>query len=508
MTRLFVVDDEPITSRWIESVVERSEFHVIGSAYDGAEALAKLPGLNADIVLTDIKMPRMDGLELIRSLRDTHPDVDIAILSSYSDFRFTSEAIRLGADDYLLKSEVSDHELLTALRRIVAARVRDSADRVSSPPDVSTPPSPPAERAGIVAELRPEIREWIAEIFRDERGIGAVISVAAALPDIGGICLSSLDHFGWSGEYRALESAGGILCARAGPESEMPERELLSALNLVYRRIGAFDLRAVRFGATISSHSPETAGAALTNAEETLQSISFYDEWADAGDRRILVFEELAANLLDLRRGAQEVLYAADMGRHREAAKLADALIARVDTGARVIASKLLDLAATLLSRLDPDIDLFGRLRTISRFSELKRLCREVFISIADPQPGDPHQTGDHVRRARDYIERNYADSQISLEHVAEYVSLTRTYFADVFHRKTGVTFHTYLSRLRLEKAESLLVNTTMRITEISRSVGFTNSSSFTRFFRRHRHETPQKFRSRMLGSGKAGPTA
>src|SRR6056297_3789262 len=118
--RLLLVDDEPLTAKWIESVLSYpdSEYQIVDTAYDGYEALRKISETQVDIVITDIKMPEMSGLDLIREIKGINNNIRILIISSYSDFRFTSEAIRLGADDYLLKSEISEIELKSSIDRI------------------------------------------------------------------------------------------------------------------------------------------------------------------------------------------------------------------------------------------------------------------------------------------------------------------------------------------------------------------------------------------------------
>ena len=143
---LFLVDDEPLTAKWVEEILKNRapSVGIAGKAGDGREALESLRNCLADILITDIKMPGMDGLELIRQVKQRHPEMYIIILSSYSDFRFTSEAIRLGADDYLLKSEITDEDLHQALDRFSRLRGKQ-APREQGVPEESLRASPEAD---------------------------------------------------------------------------------------------------------------------------------------------------------------------------------------------------------------------------------------------------------------------------------------------------------------------------------------------------------------------------
>ncbi|MBD2847527.1 response regulator [Paenibacillus sp. IB182496] len=105
MPSVLVVDDELPFCRALRSLVETvdSRFTVVGEAYDGAEALVQLQAKKPDVLMTDIRMPMMDGLQLIEEAKRLQPGLITIILSSYPDFAYTQSAIRLRTDDYLLK---------------------------------------------------------------------------------------------------------------------------------------------------------------------------------------------------------------------------------------------------------------------------------------------------------------------------------------------------------------------------------------------------------------------
>ena len=114
MVKVFLADDEIVVREGIRNNFpwEETEFSLVGEAPDGEMALAMLQDIKPDILITDIRMPFMDGLELCRALNATMPWMYIVIISGYDDFAYAKEAISIGVKEYLLKP-VSVQELKT-----------------------------------------------------------------------------------------------------------------------------------------------------------------------------------------------------------------------------------------------------------------------------------------------------------------------------------------------------------------------------------------------------------
>ncbi|MEC0232427.1 response regulator, partial [Paenibacillus alba] len=115
---VLVVDDEPIIRLGLRTLVdwEANGFTYAGDAEDGLEACELLDALNIDIVITDLIMPRMDGLALIRTLKERNRPISAVVLSCMDDFTYVKEAMKLGAKDYMLKPTMEPESLLEILR--------------------------------------------------------------------------------------------------------------------------------------------------------------------------------------------------------------------------------------------------------------------------------------------------------------------------------------------------------------------------------------------------------
>lgn len=132
MLRVILADDEQYERDYLEKVIKESYpnlLEIVHKAVDGVDLLEKLEACKAQIVLLDIKMPRMDGLKAAEEIRKKHPDIQIVIISAYSDFAFAKKAIKLGVMDYLLKPYL-DSELRETLDKVIA-RVREREDSLS-----------------------------------------------------------------------------------------------------------------------------------------------------------------------------------------------------------------------------------------------------------------------------------------------------------------------------------------------------------------------------------------
>ena len=138
MYRVVLVDDERLIIRGLSSVVPWAELgcEVAGVAYDGKTGLELIRSLRPDIVLTDIRMPNMDGLTMLAALRSEYPEIQTAVLTAYRDFDYARQAITLGVFRYLLKP--SDLNELKETFRLMAARLDARPARKEEEPEEET----------------------------------------------------------------------------------------------------------------------------------------------------------------------------------------------------------------------------------------------------------------------------------------------------------------------------------------------------------------------------------
>ena len=130
MGKVMIVDDELLVRIGLRSTIswQKYGFTIVADAANGQEAISKFDTTDPDILITDIRMPGMDGIELIKILKKKKPKLKTIILTNYDDFAYTQEALKLGADEYLLKSTLDNQTLLPILKRLWSKVQQESVE--------------------------------------------------------------------------------------------------------------------------------------------------------------------------------------------------------------------------------------------------------------------------------------------------------------------------------------------------------------------------------------------
>lgn len=120
MYKVIIVDDEKIVRIGLKTIIKWNEngYELVGEAKDGISAFSMVQKYNPDIIITDLKMPNLDGIGLIKKLKEENYKCKVLVLSNYSDFELVKEAMKLGAVDYILKLTMQPDDLLKILNQM------------------------------------------------------------------------------------------------------------------------------------------------------------------------------------------------------------------------------------------------------------------------------------------------------------------------------------------------------------------------------------------------------
>ena len=548
MVKVYLVEDEIIIRQSIKNSIdwEKEGYEFVGDASDGELALPVILKEKPDILITDIRMPFMDGLELSRMVKAELPDIKIVILSGYDDFEYAKQAIKIGVAEYLLKP-VSSAVLLEHLSEI-AEKVRDEREDL-------------ALKKVYYQEMQ-ENEELIKMKFLGEL-ISGKLSLADAMEK------GKRFHMNLSGPFYRIILFKFI-------QEDHVQAEQSEALAEAYEAVGNYvdGLKdAFRF-----QRGVEGWAFLLTSVEEDMEAQT--ERFIEGLKEVIAPFEALtwfggigseAARLRELRYSFREAdkafagrfvqepnqIISVEQLNYEQLDNEFDAnifgeinqfdqIITRfLSSGSReevesfvgalfsVISEDhfrslmirqyiIMDIYATVLAfckklRKDTGADgeAAGQMESLRENEEiLKRavLTAESVDDIKDyigtlldhvielRNTLSGRRYSDIIRTARKRIEQDYMSEDISLNTVAAEVCMSPSYFSSVFSKEMGKTFIEYLTEVRMEKAKQYLVCSSMKTSEISYEVGYKDPHYFSYIFKKTQGCTPKEYRAARKG--------
>ena len=527
--RVLLADDEEEIRTGISRKIDWASlgFCLVGEAGNGAEALELAEQLQPDVVLTDIKMPFMDGLELCRRLRQSLPGAKLVVFSGFDDFEYARQAVGMGVSEYILKpiNAMELSEVLTKLRRQLDQQHLERRDMETMRRRYEE--SLPVLRGLfytrlLSGQLRPDqVQDRAARYEIDlPSGLWTAALVHADLPGDGAdfdrdeLVLLSIqsfleEHFvleGCAARAVLFGDAVALLVQLAGADQLYPFLEELERLSLLSRSYLGIPLTA---GAGLPCRGPEELHRSMEGARSALD----YRALTEGG--RVIYIGDLEPQSdaeLSFEEEDQRALSAAiKLGSPQQVEEVVLGLIGRLKQAGLSLSKCRLFLLelVTCLIRLARSggvavEEVFGSNFTgavsISDFSSLEELgrwlgerCRKLHELLGRRRTDS---AGRLVERARDYIAGHYADERLSVESLCSHIHLSPTYFSTLFKREVGMSFTAYVTQVRMEEAVRLLRDTDEKTYRIAERTGYSDPNYFSYVFKRRFGVSPSKFRA------------
>ncbi|WP_319559278.1 response regulator [Marispirochaeta sp.] len=532
--KVVVLDDEEKVCCLILQLVDWHSMgmEVVGTAYNGIDGLALVEREKPDLVITDIRMPGLDGLELIRQFRECRDGIDFIIVSGYHQFEYAHNAIRYGVEDYLLKPIKKD-ELIAVLHKIAEQNhQRVSAERTNR--ELTARLESTLEKlrrdffhdcvfsstAEPVADLK-MINETYGYHFRE--GLFQIIIIKIDCPpaDYSEGMVRMIAEKARSASHAFLERFSSDLELHVGKcrihiligysESERHEvRKAVKRINDELQVQGSiFEVAQVTVALGRAVEDIGRIAESGRDAETALgqrlfsQTGHLYEElpplFPNPCNDILAVWNreiERACELLD----ADEAVAAANRLVRSVLSRKECSGVLFLDTvqeaGHRLFI--LLrnrgeeageDLSA-LERRFEHELDLLPGVDAVS--DRLCALVKNLLKSMAESRSQTESRP---IREARRYIVDHFHENGISLEQVAEQVGLNPSYFSLMFKRETGSGFLESLTTVRIDYAKELLRSSKHTIAQVASAVGYSDTRYFTRLFRRMVGIKPSEFR-------------
>lgn len=525
---IMLVDDEAEIRDGIQRKIDwaGSGFTFVGSAENGQEALELAESLHPDVVMTDIKMPFMDGLTLGRHLAERFPGVKLVFFSGFDDFEYAQKAIQIGAAEYILKP-VSASELTGVLQKLRGqldaefAEKRD-IERLRSYYERSLP----ALRGQFVAGLldgripRGQIAEQAA--LYGVQLVGTQFTAALAgfesdIPEDAPIRQRELLQFSvkqlmeeaLGRRFRGLtELYNGSVAVIAGFDDPGGVLEFISNLDQVCKLARRFLQLTLTVGVGTVCDTLFDLHYSMDGARSAL------DYRVLIGTGRAIYIDDIepdaAAQIPFDEQDKRELLSAIKLGAPDTIRQSINRFIGRFYETCLPIGQYqlyLMELTAELVRlarayQLDT-ADVFGpdfaaslRLEAFDSLDELKARLSELCLRISELIRRErSNSTRGIAEGAKQFIAEHFSDPDISVEMLCDHLHVSPAYFSTLFKKETGMSFVAWLTNVRMDEAVKLLSTTEDKTYEISLKVGYTEPNYFSYVFKKQFGMSPTKYR-------------
>ena len=530
--RIILVDDEEEVRKGIIRKIdwEALGFQVVGDAENGQDALEKIEQLEPDVVMTDIRMPYMDGLTLTSWIRQKYPSVKVLIFSGFDDFEYAQKAIKLNVTEYILKP-VNVEELTRILNRVrenldQEIEQRRDVDRLresylSSLPILRELFLFEMVRGNMPAEnIRQKLEEYKIDILGAEKWLTAVINVENEASEETGLTLhqekelipisvKSLleDNLKDYCRFMAFNSAVGVTLI-AAVDGERKQTSLIDLLGDICKEIKRILQVTVTIGIGYFSRELEQLPAAYQSAVDALG----YREIVGTG-KTIYIndMEPVSRGKLQLEtRDEADLIAVVKFGTREKIEAAAKNFAARME-GARVHMRQLQVYQMSIINCLirlmqQQDLELGAMFGTDEMYGkviygnmkpeEFASVITEVGCRMNEAMNRERDKTAKKViLEAKQYILDHYQDPELSVDVMCRQLHMSPAYFSTVFKRETGQTYIAYLTEVRLDKAVELLNTTDDKTYVIAQKVGYQEQNYFSYVFKKRFGISPTKFR-------------
>ena len=530
MYRILVVDDEPLTKEYLKKNIPLidSRFTVTCEAMEGTEALTILKNEKIDLIITDIKMPLMDGLELSKKVSENYPDIIIVILSGYDEFEFAKEAMRYAVKDYLLKPLVTE-DLRKVLNNVAMDIEKINTKKLLHNTLLSLSEDSKKQISrnflkAVVSESNMDIRIMYPILFKmkvsliESEGTILLLKINEDSLLKKSISINDINLFNFILIEIATEEGEKLDGSTAFFDKDDNVAILIKIDekdNYLKKAVGLFSLVSSAFirktGLSLSFGIGEPENDVLQMEISYKQAYSMlYFRFLNGivnlpTDHNIDIVTsiEKLENVNKIIRSIEsgiidnnELIFLLSLTKYVEHIEslFSDSPIRY---GIYLINS-LKQLLPYLPEELfEESYVLLKPLQNYEKVSLTVDFISNVFNKIiyllakGSLESKNPMNENDIVTKAKDYIYLHYAEP-LSLALLAEKNSVSISYLSSIFHKSMGESYIKFLTRIRMEEATNLLkITPRIKILEVSEKVGYVSAKHFSCIFKSYLNITP-----------------
>ncbi|WNS79070.1 response regulator [Domibacillus sp. DTU_2020_1001157_1_SI_ALB_TIR_016] len=522
--RVAIVDDEPRIRRGIERLIKTGieNWEIAGVYSDGQEAYTAIHQLEQpiDVLFTDVQMPLMDGLMLVRELKKENNDFFSIIISGFDDFKYVQTALREGATDYILKPidrdkfkqlllNIQEQVIQTRAEREKYEKAEEMLVRLTVERQLQLLNDATSKDSVDLSFL-----EWFRQFpegtyYLLYLGVDQILAKKQAV--------SSEDWKLWDKKIEDLiketqkssqywlwkNSQYAYWVLIKDPDKENIEPECL--------RLKSAVKRSTPFTISIALSDPFKDLSLLTNVKDELRSALQF-RMVQGGNKlfkteslKHISYNKITEVPPAIYKWAEETVEAMEHGEDKAEQAFNQFFVSLkeasspflIQESVRYLCIRIINcwIKEDGLNELPELIqEAFKITEEPSSFEKLK-LDTEIWMQkIRDKREAAHNEQGEPVKRAKVWIQEHLEQS-ITIKQIAAHVHLNATYFCEYFKNQTGETVLDYVTNERLKKAKELLIHTDLKVYDIAAKVGYQDTKYFSRLFKQWTGKRPSEFR-------------
>ncbi len=527
MYTLLLIDDEPEIRVGLREVIPFEEygFQVVGEAANGLEGIQKAEELRPDLIITDIRMPLMDGLTMCGEIRKILPATQFMILSGYDDFEYAQQAIELRTMAYLLKPIAAEEfkQMLSDMRKKLDEEFARRRDLVqlrrhyhNSLPLLREMLLNSILTGGVTAQKAMDIAKgyemplespfYFLALMRMDHTAQDILKQMEE-PELLSFAVVNIlrEILGQQGTAYVFHYDGMLAALFLAKKRDAKEQEkIIAALDEARRNVQHYLETSLLIGLSAAAPSLSQLPTAALQAASALQQSCMYDTNEvlcitdiEPGSSQAIVPDD------SLMRALMSALKTNDAPSIRENLRLLLQVCADEKLTLKTYRAYLMEIMVALFHIIrDMDVDeqdyenVLRELMHCPAPEQAQRLLEDIYIRVGEDIAARRADTGTRIADdAQTFLRENYSMENLNMDTLCGELHISSSYFSMVFKKETGKTFHQYLTDLRMDKAMTLLAQGDVRTSEVARSVGIPDPSYFSYVFKKHHGISPSQVR-------------
>ncbi|MFF5400715.1 response regulator [Peribacillus butanolivorans] len=501
MYNVFLVDDEPFIIEGMRALVPWEDYglKVVGEASNGSEAIKKLETCHVDILLTDIMMPIMDGLELISTLKERHPNTKYIVLSGYEEFEYVKKGMKLGIENYLLKP-VNEQELISTLENSIE-KLEKSTNNEEAYTILRDNTIWRCLNQDIDAKEWRERVELYSLEFEGQ-------NLAVVLMQI-----SDGEHENSSFFRKRVEELFQSVCI-INPDGELI---LLVSFNCEDGLKKKLDELNMLFAGYVSGKYHINVGSFVCSTSELYKS---YQRAKELSSYRLvlkesgLITDELTKQYTQASLSTSNELD--DLKRYIVGSEQEKAFLwikgafDEINKSTKKVAPTIIrGFAIEIVTSIQKDVSSHANDQTVGIVKRILEaysigILVDILIDFIEGIFRTLEQKSEHqspiIQSVVQYIQEHFYE-ELSLKTLSYKFHINSIYLGQLFQKETGLVFSEYINHLRLEKAKQLLRGTHLKAGIIGKQVGYSDSAYFYKQFKKAVGITPSAWRTMNIKS-------